>query len=1406
VWLFVAFALILLLVIGVLVWLVWLNRQTSRQIKMLEAPPGAEEEAKKGEVPAPPPITAAELRRSFRRGLAAYRQFATGWRHRYLVPWYVVVGETSSGKTTLLSGLERTRNFRVDDDTAVDQAGGCGWWFFDQAVVLDVAGQVFLSSDGTATGGGLWRRVLGLLQESRPRRPIDGIVLTIPADQLSDPSEGASGRLQAKARQLCTRLWEAQRVFGLRLPVYLVITKCDTISGFQAFARALPRAGRENMLGWSNPYALDAAWRGEWVDEAFESIGDALFHREMELFAARNEGSKDEDVFLFPVRLPDLKDPLRACLNTIFRGTAFQEGLHLRGIYMVGDGGADLQPGASAREVVPVFAGDLFRRKIFPERDVARAFGWRSGFVNPRQVLAQTVVVAIALLGALGIGMAGARLAHLRDGFVPSLATLAQGIRTLPAGAAARSDGQTARTPIDPAVAQSVVSAYTRINESWPTALAPISWVSGLEERTVTALAIGYYKVLSNGIRNRLEYQGALLADAPTAGVTVPRDLPPELARLKAAVIQILAFERGARLFGAINGTAELTGLDTLYEYAFDTTLPPEFADRAQAYGFTAAPDNRALRGVSLDGELRPFDLAPYQASAISRVEELADVYFVRLSSGSDAALRLAKVAEDLNLLVGGRRRDSAEPILKSIQVGLREAGNLLGSQDASWIGMSNLMFGAEMQQILNAVGSSQLLGPAVRNEIVAHARTQFSRVQLQGQPINSVIGPLMVRNDQDLHATLSPAAQSLRDALDRLMSRSFIRGAAGARLDPGAAGRAIVWDTHTLEGAVGLAEDYLLFEASDANQFPKPLQAAIRGLARQQLASSMMALVARAQTPFSGESALVRSRVENDLRLQVRSFRAAYPLLLQILQTLDQFSQTRAYDALFEVATGQAAELLTQVDRLLLADQPYTVRGGDFSWWNGDRLSGTEAFGQRSPADLDAFLHGTRSHIALLARELAEPLVEFMYRPEVRRSGDYLPLTAKWANILVQLDRYDTAKPSSSVNSLEHFITVDMGEVELATCMSKLPLTDEPIDDYFMQRLDDLRQQMRLRCRQLVDERFATDYNLIARAFDDLLAGNFPFTPETVTDGRQPVRVENIQEFFKVFDPRADSLIEGFAARAKFSRGGGETLRFLTDLRAVREFLRPLLSDEANRSYTLEIDFRANRRDEIGGHEIMDWRMASGDSQVNQLQAKPQLRWRIGDPVTLVLRWAKDSTDIPIALENPGDGGLDERTGRFFYRGPWSLLSFIAQHRTRPVDPTRFAPREVLVFNARTRVAATASDAPTQTARVFVGITVKQVVVTDGKVTKEERLLLPHFPSVAPRMPGIGSPVASAPEPAKNSQWGGRPGRLSGEPATGASPSGATGGDGRPITIWSERTMHPEDTTEPPDYLRGAR
>jgi len=301
----------------------------------------------------------------------------SGGSYLYDLPWYVFIGAPGAGKTTALvnSGLSfpLAEKFGPGAIRGVGGTRNCDWWFTDEAVLIDTAGRYTTQDSHQSEDKSAWDGFLSLLKKSRPRRPLNGVFLTVSVGDLL--SQGLEAR-SALAASIRARLLELDSRLATRLPVYVLVTKSDLLYGFTDYFADLGKEQRAQVFGFTLPPK-------EGGDPAAQGLG-ASFQREFGLLHERingglidrmqqeTDGTRRAAIFGFPAQFASIGPLLQDLLDQVFTGSKFAQPPWVRGVYFT----SGTQEGSPIDRVMGSLARSfgLERAILAPQKSSGRSY------------------------------------------------------------------------------------------------------------------------------------------------------------------------------------------------------------------------------------------------------------------------------------------------------------------------------------------------------------------------------------------------------------------------------------------------------------------------------------------------------------------------------------------------------------------------------------------------------------------------------------------------------------------------------------------------------------------------------------------------------------------------------------------------------------------------------------------------------------------------------------------------------------------------------------------------------------------------------------------------------------------------------------------------------------------------
>ncbi|EDM78072.1 hypothetical protein PPSIR1_23684 [Plesiocystis pacifica SIR-1] len=326
----------------------------------------------------------------FNKAVGALKGSKLGKEALYALPWYVIIGPPGVGKSTALrnSGLQFPY-LSERGGGSVKGIGGtrnCDWWMTNQAVIVDTAGR-YTTED---TDRDEWLAFLDLLKDTRPKRPINGILLAVAVSDLAVASEDELNTMCMKIR---ARIDEVTKHLEMSVPVYVLFTKCDLLPGFVEMYSEMGKNDRRQIWGFTLPVTgahagVDPV--GTFCDQ-FDRLADRTEQRAFKRMGDERRIESRGKIYAFPQHFEMLRENLASFIGMVFTGNVYAETPMLRGCYFT-SGTQEGRPidrlmgsmaqafgmqansllGAQQTEARSYFLGNLFNKVIFADRELAR--------------------------------------------------------------------------------------------------------------------------------------------------------------------------------------------------------------------------------------------------------------------------------------------------------------------------------------------------------------------------------------------------------------------------------------------------------------------------------------------------------------------------------------------------------------------------------------------------------------------------------------------------------------------------------------------------------------------------------------------------------------------------------------------------------------------------------------------------------------------------------------------------------------------------------------------------------------------------------------------------------------------------------------------------------------------------
>lgn len=1147
-----------------------------------------------------------------------------GVKDRYQTPWVMLIGdEQQTG--------ELCRGWRLSSSGKPGWFGR--WWYDSDAAVLAVPGAMFNHAEGALVQIAAWWRLLRMLVMMRAGRPLDAVIWTIPAERLWSSDQAASAGLVARRKfnELLQRL-------GLSVPVYLLVTGLESVPGIKELADALPNDARERILGWSSPFTPGTAWHPEWSEIAIDQLVRVLSEEITELGVL--SGKTEEALYLLPRQFDAIRSNLQTLCDPVFQGSALGEAPQLRGIYFcaaIPVPGFDTDPLTEVEELPrePLFVGRLLRQRVLAEQGLTQPV---PRILYLRRRWQRVVGIGSAVFGLFWlVGMFWLWQVESQD--ADTLASLLQ-------------ETQNDHRPglLSDAGARKSISAFWAVLDEAPrwrytSVLLPSSLFSPLDpqlrQHMRTLAGQRLYQPLRGALQRNIEAITSTRMDGQRrrSGEAESPEEWPSYLRARQLLDQVIALEKQSATFNLMldGSKSPLDDAAMLSRELLDLDLNAEALPLHSRYNWLLA---RVSQGLA-----SPIELLPIREKTGKHFAQLMRMWLDRLFADESFSSTAGQVRRHLQYLENGQRNSILE--LEELSLDIAQLRRMVAATNTAWSRSSGQDLAPGYSAMLEDARQNSLIGPVVVDQVLDHAsylQKVFREQWLdEDDPHNSVL-----RQQNGGSIELQPSVVKLDIAIDMLLRQDFA-AAALASNESGFHGEPLQSiDDDSLHSALRYIASYRAYLEQGVAKVPYEYRNALTGSAKTSTATTLWRLFTSPKP--NSVIGLNGKRAFNVSAQDANDVATAF-------QTLGHADMANA--VLLELNRRALRDLANANDELqsLALYQPLN---GDFAWWDGGQNPGLRAYRSATAQDMQQYLAAQANLVADLHSRIA-PALDWLQAHRSSLAAGNIEQLERWQAMAVELQKYAEKNPSSAPAMFERFAN-NLNSMELSNCRTVLGEAELPSGaDEFSQRARYVASLASQRCADLQERTAAVAWNRLSNYFSQYLAGRFPFSFNLNAPDADPDRV---RLFLQLLDENLTQAQAGLAQSP--SSDALAAADFLNHLQRARVWLDPLFQRDQDgiKGIDLDVRWRTDRDAELGADQVIEWSMQSGSESIHYPGGDDsRMRWTLGEPVKLLLRWAKNGAQKP--ADDPLQSALAvfEYEAGWEYEGPWALLRLLRTH-----------------------------------------------------------------------------------------------------------------------------------------------
>lgn len=1245
----------------------------------------------------------------------ALKSHLTGKNYTYALPWFAVVGDSYAGKSSMLENIKlpnplASPNFGIPAHDPLVQ-----WWFFEKGIVVEPKGSVL--DDKTFSPDQSWEAFLKSLRRYRPSRPLDGLILTVPASYFTGPEALSMADIKKRGRAISDQLVKTESILGLGLPLYIVITKCDLLGGFTGFCREIPSGSEQEMLGWSNSYTTDLSYISKWIKEAFIYLKGAFLQTVLRTFTKRQAQGYEDDVMIFPNSFLKIEAGLQVYLDEVLQEDDYKDHFILRGIYATGR----LENSESSSGYSHLFLRDLFSKKIFEERGIA--YPLKKFLISTSRAfnIVRLGILATFVFGSLGVYFMYNRINNMTLKLTPVMLEALYSLKRTNA-----SSLKTLSETLQPEYVLNVITQVGNITTHVP------SWITFLDNDLERISQTLFDRLIAYPMADNLNQKARKLMVEPinlASPIVDERTAlnpteTPEFLLLEGYINELETLEHMSIAYSSLPITQSLEAFEKLSAYLYD------------GYKVIYTPSNKVLFKQFIgEATYETFNLTYYELSAEKRLYELYNNFLKRILDPAYTSALIYKLQKTLQQVEG-----RGVPDLGSFRESLSEIKDLLvfiTNSGASWL--TNPIFdpGARYKKLMDKIKFISFFGDNVQKRIVEISERLYQKsstyLQSYGSPLT---GYFLTMSPVTKRLEPSQGLRTLEKGLKSFLNQPFMQKADGRQfVDVVPDHQFLYWDANNIRNALTLIENYRSFMERELQTYPINLQDTLKVVAREQIQANIDVMLERAQSFYEKPMQIWGKQAENAFQVQANNINETGSLFIKLLKGLEGIGAQVTYGKLKNLLFSQMYASLDMLDKRLQQSDFYSPPDPEFKNWHGGKDGVLKAYNLLDQDEMVSYFANQSARVMNLSLQLAAPIISFLKSDAFNLTIDQIKIITHWNGLLEDATAYEKGKAVGSMKTLEKFLTESGNQITYETCFSSLDpnIINARTGDYFLQRRNMIMQGMYKRCQELAAEKGVQQYKKAAEYFNSYIANRFPFvgiiSKESLSDS--DVSYAILEEFFKEFDILTPEIVASMDAVLKKTDAWEKVKTFIQNMRRVKDFVQNYLAPlnkDGLAGLTFMLRFNENKMKSMLSDQVTDWAFINGDKSFSLRENGNgnTVRYTAGNTISFGFEWNPMFMTFPVKTSvTPALVPVENRS-LFIYEGTWALLRCMMLHAEKDKDGKSGSSATMLGFSIP--LSQVPGGQPSANAKLFV-----QVVPITTKGLLSENFKVPEFPIFAP-------------------------------------------------------------------------